>query len=140
MIAALRQTVRPFNITIQTSGTHIPGYRYKECQSYHGAENRFLDADGHTAYKKIAAAPGEAIKLALCWTHLRRQFFDMAKGGDAPIASEALERIAALYAIEKTVRGRSADERRQVRQDKSNIGQSLARAATRARLGQGADR
>ena len=44
MIAALRQTVRPFNITIQTSGTHIPGYRYKECQSYHGAENRFLDA------------------------------------------------------------------------------------------------
>ena len=40
-------------------------------------------------------------------------------GRPAPIASEALERIAALYAIEKTIRGRSAGERRTVRQGKS---------------------
>jgi len=40
-------------------------------------------------------------------------------GGDPPIASEALERIAALYAIEKTIRGRSAGDRRAVRQEKS---------------------
>jgi hypothetical protein len=33
----------------------------------------------------------------------------------SPIASEALERIAALYAIEKEIRGRSPDERQQVR-------------------------
>ena len=44
---------------------------------------------------------GKAITLAFCWAHLRRHFFDIAKGGDAPIASEALERIAAIYAIEK---------------------------------------
>ena len=62
---------------------------------------------------------GEAITLAFCWAHLRRRFFDIAKGGNAPIASEALERIAALYAIEKTIRGASADERRAVRQEKS---------------------
>jgi transposase len=66
-----------------------------------------------------AKAPDEAIKLAFCWAHLRRRFFDLAKGGNAPIASEALERIAALYAIEKTIRGASAEERRRVRQDKS---------------------
>ena len=39
--------------------------------------------------------------------------------GPAPIASEALERIAGLYAIEKEIRGRSANERRTVRQDRS---------------------
>ena len=78
-----------------------------------------MQCDGYAAYKKIAAAPGEAITLAFCWAHLRRRFFDIAKGGDAPIASEALERIAALYAIEKTIRGMRADERRRVRQDKS---------------------
>jgi Transposase IS66 family len=39
--------------------------------------------------------------------------------GPVPIASEALERIAALYAIEKTIRGRSAGERRAVRQERS---------------------
>jgi transposase len=79
-----------------------------------------VQCDGYAAYKTIAAkSPGEAITLAFCWAHLRRHFFDLAKGGDAPIASEALERIAALYAIEKTVSGVSADERRAVRQERS---------------------
>jgi hypothetical protein len=63
--------------------------------------------------------PGAAITLAFCWSHLRRHFFDIAKGGNAPVASEALERIAALYAIEKTIREHSADARRAVRQHKS---------------------
>src|SRR5207244_967613 len=68
-----------------------------------------VQCDGYAAYKSIAnAACGEAITLAFCWAHLRRRFFDIAQGGPAPIASEALERIAALYAIEKTIRGRSA--------------------------------
>ncbi|MGH8733864.1 MAG: IS66 family transposase, partial [Burkholderiales bacterium] len=79
-----------------------------------------VQCDGYAAYKTIAdAAPGEAITLAFCWSHLRRHFFDIAKGGNAPIASEALERIAALYAIEKAIRGQSADARRAARQHKS---------------------
>jgi transposase len=79
-----------------------------------------VQCDGYAAYKTIAdAAPDETITLAFCWAHLRRKFFDIAKAGNAPIASEALERIAALYAIEKTIRGSSADRRRSLRQDKS---------------------
>ena len=39
--------------------------------------------------------------------------------GPAPIASEALERIGGLYAIESEIRGRSPDERRDARQAKS---------------------
>jgi transposase len=79
-----------------------------------------VQCDGYAAYKTIAnAARDEAITLAFCWAHLRRRFFDIVQGGPAPIASEALERIAALYAIEKTIRGRSAGERRAVRQEKS---------------------
>lgn len=103
-----------------------------------------VQCDGYGAYKSIASkAPGEAITLAFCWTHLRRRFYDIAKGGDAPIASEALERIAALYAIEKTIRGRSADERRRVRQDKSKplvaslrtwFEQQLARVSAKATI------
>ena len=54
--------------------------------------------------------------LANCWGHFRRLFYDIAKGGNAPIATEALVRVAALYAIEQEIRGRSADERRVVRQ------------------------
>ena len=79
-----------------------------------------VQCDGYAAYKTIAqAAPGEAITLAFCWAHLRRHFFDIAKGGNAPIAEEALERIAALYAIEKSIRGHSAEARRRARQERS---------------------
>ena len=53
------------------------------------------------------------------WAHVRRRFFELAAAGPAPIASEALERIAKLYAVESEVRGRSADERRDLRQEKS---------------------
>ena len=35
---------------------------------------------------------------------MRRRFYELAVGGPAPIASEALERIAPLYAIEKDIR------------------------------------
>jgi transposase len=102
-----------------------------------------VQCDGYTAYKTIAATPGEAITLAFCWAHLRRQFFDQAEGGDAPIASEALERIAALYAIEKTIRGMSADDRRRLRQEKSKplvaslklwLEQQLARVSAKANI------
>jgi transposase len=100
--------------------SYAPGrgavHALKLLEHYHGV----VQCDGYAAYKNVAdAACGEAITLAFCWAHLRRKFFDIAKDGYAPIASEALERIAKLYVIEKTIRGRSACERRAVRQDKS---------------------
>jgi len=50
--------------------------------------------------------------LAYCWSHFRRRFYDIAKAGNAPFASEALHRIGELYAIEVEISGRSANERR----------------------------
>jgi transposase len=100
--------------------TYAPGrgavHALKLLDGYHG----IVQCDGYAAYKTIAnAASDEAITLAFCWSHLRRRFFDIAQSGPAPIATEALTRIAALYAIEKTIRGRSADERRAARQTRS---------------------
>lgn len=59
------------------------------------------------------------MNLAFCWSHARRKFYDLAQGGPAPIATEALARIAELYRIEGEIRGRSAEERRDVRQARS---------------------
>ena len=50
---------------------------------------------------------------------MRRRGGRRDSGGRAPIAAEALSRIAALYRIEAEIRGRSADERRAVRQERS---------------------
>src|SRR6195256_2325960 len=69
-----------------------------------------LQVDGYGGYK-VLAARGE-VHLAFCWSHVRRPFYELAQSGPAPIASEALTRIAALYRIEADIRGRSADGRR----------------------------
>ena len=50
---------------------------------------------------------------------MRRRFYELAKAGPAPIATEVLARIAELYRIEGEIGGRSPDERRAVRRDRS---------------------
>jgi len=76
-----------------------------------------LQVDGYGGYRTLAER--NDVQLAFCWSHVRRPFYELTASGPAPIASEALERIAGLYAIEKEIRGRSAEERRAVRQAKS---------------------
>ena len=101
--------------------TYAPGrgavHGMKLLNGYSG----IVQCDGYAAYKQLADArrPGGPVTLAFCWSHWRRQFYDIAKDGPAPIASEALQRIAALYAIEEKVRGRSAEVRQAVRQVES---------------------
>ena len=72
-----------------------------------------LQVDGYAGFERLTARGG--IVLAACWAHTRRKFFDMHEATGSPIAAEALRRIAELYAIEKSIRGRGAEERRSVR-------------------------
>ena len=76
-----------------------------------------LQVDGYAGYRKLADR-GD-VRLAFCWSHVRRGFYELATPGPSPIASEALEHIAALYAVENDIRGRHADERRTTRQQRS---------------------
>jgi hypothetical protein len=46
---------------------------------------------------------------------VRRKFYDLQVAHKSPVAAEALERIGALYAIEKDIQGRSPEERRGIR-------------------------
>src|SRR5213078_1983584 len=47
------------------------------------------------------------------------KFYDLQQAHASPVASEALQRIAALYGIEKEIRGRPPDERREVRNQRA---------------------
>ena len=76
-----------------------------------------LQVDGYGAYK-VLADRGE-VHLAFCWSHVRRRFYELAQAGPAPIASEALARIAALYKVEGEIRGRSPEQRQAVRHARS---------------------
>ena len=60
-----------------------------------------------------------ALQLAFCRAHARRKFYDIHVATKSPLAEQALQRIAELYAIEADIRGQTADERRIVRQERS---------------------
>src|SRR5438270_5334128 len=80
-----------------------------------------LQTDGYAAYRRLAdpKRTGGSATLAFCWAHWRRQWFDIAKSPPAPTATEALKRIAEIYAIEGEIRGNGANARRTVRQQKT---------------------
>ena len=56
---------------------------------------------------------------AACWAHVRRKFFDLHEAHKSPVAAEALQRIAVLYAIEDQIRGRLPEERLAVRRQRA---------------------
>ena len=80
-----------------------------------------LQVDAYAAYNALAdpARDGGPVTLAYCWSHVRRGFYEIGQGGNAPIAEEALQRIAALFDIERTIRGQAPEQRRSVRFDQA---------------------
>jgi transposase len=85
-------------------------------QAHLAAFRGILQADGYAGY---AGLYERGVTEAACWAHARRKFFDVHAATQSPLALEALQRIAALYAIEATIRGLSPDARLEVRQARS---------------------
>jgi len=106
----------PHNAERRPAHARPPGRGGEHAQALLASYRGIVQCDGYVVYKTL---PQDRIQLAFCWAHLRRQFFDIAKAGDAPIATQVLARIAALYEIEAGIRGRAAFERRAVRQAQS---------------------
>ena len=72
-----------------------------------------LQADAFAGFNKLYQSG--VIQEAPCLAHIRRKFFDLMIAHQSPIATQAIERIRALYWIEEQIRGRPPEERRQVR-------------------------
>jgi transposase len=73
-----------------------------------------LQADGYAGFAALYDAtrtrPGPIIEVA-CWAHCRRKFFEVWEATQSPVAREALDRIAAIYAIEAKAQFAPAAER-----------------------------
>jgi transposase len=90
-----------------------------------------LQADAYDGYNQLYLAGREPgpIREAACWSHARRPFFAMADIEEnarrkaagkreiplSPIAIEVVRRIDALFEIERSINGKSAQERLDVR-------------------------
>jgi len=104
-------------------------------QTHLQAWSGVLQADAYGGYDKIyqSVRPAGPILEAACWAHSRRKLFELAdieaaarrraKSGRpeviSPIALEAVQRIDALFAIERDILGLSPEERLAARQQLS---------------------
>src|SRR5438309_11053444 len=89
-----------------------------------------LQADAFGGYTKLYEPPRSPgpVREAACWVHARRPFFAMADLEEnarrkaagkkeiplSPIAIEVVRRIDALFEIERSINGKSAEERLEV--------------------------
>ncbi len=113
-----------FHYSRNRSGTHPKAH----LANFSG----ILQADAYGGYNGLYVDGHEAgpIVGALCWAHARRKFFELAdiataakrgRGAPAisPLALAAVQRIDALFEIERAINGRSIAERLAVRQTQS---------------------
>jgi transposase len=82
-------------------------------EGFHG----ILQADGYAGFNELYKSG--AVTEVACWAHVRRKFFDIHAASGAPLARQALDRIGALYGIEKEIGGLPADRRRAIRQSRA---------------------
>ncbi|PYE85185.1 IS66 family transposase [Phyllobacterium leguminum] len=76
-----------------------------------------LHVDGYAGFEALTKTGN--IKLAACWAHTRRKFYDVVQATGSPIAEETLRRIGELYAIEAEVRGQSPPHRLAARRNRT---------------------
>jgi transposase len=116
-----------FHYSRDRGGTHVE----EHLSGWQG----ILQADAYSGYNRLYEAgrtPGPILEAA-CWAHARRPFFALAdieasarrraEGKSpapiSPLALETVQRIDALFEIEREIRGKGPDERRAVRQELS---------------------
>ncbi len=92
--------------------TYSPDRKGEHPQRHLASFRGILKADAYSGFNKLYE--GGSIQEAPCMAHIRRKFYDLMEAHRSPIAIEAVDRIAPLYAIEKEIRGRSADVRPQI--------------------------
>jgi transposase len=81
-----------------------------------------LQVDGYAGFGSLVEARKDAsIRLAFCWAHLRRPFYEFYTSTQSPLAAEVLARIAKLYEIEAGIRGKPPNVRQAVRQQQSRL-------------------
>ena len=71
-------------------------------------------SDGYGGYDQVLAQ--ERRIGAGCLAHARRKFYELVKDNLSPVGTQAIQRIAALYKIEREIKDFSVEDRHAGRQ------------------------
>lgn len=99
---------------------YTPDRKGEHCRAHLAPFSGHLHADGYAGFGKLyenAEGVPAAVTEVACWAHVRRYFFEVHKANGSLIAREALDRIGALFDIERVIQGRPSELRRRVRRD-----------------------
>lgn len=118
---------RPFG----GSGPPMVAYRFEDgrgadCVSRHlSGFQGILQVDGYSAYTSMVksrakSGSNETIRLAGCWAHLRRKFYELHVDGVSEAATASVTAMAELWKVEEEIRGKDAEVRAALRQEKSS--------------------
>ncbi len=99
--------------------TYAPGRSGQYADDILKGFTGILQVDGYAGYNRLIKRVDDRVALAYCWAHARRKLHEVAQSGTAPIAEDGLKQIAALYRIEKDIRGLAPEVRLAARQDRS---------------------
>jgi transposase len=99
---------------------YSPDRKGERAEALLGQCRGFLHADGYAGFQSLYM-PDPKTELprlteVACWSHARRKIYDVYEATAAPLAKEALDRIAELFEIEARINGRVPSERLAVRQ------------------------
>jgi transposase len=91
--------------------TYAPGRSGQYAEEILKGFSGTLQVDGYAGYNRLLKRPTRDLRLAYCWAHARRKLHEVAQTGTTPIADEGLRQIAALYRVEKDIRGQCPEAR-----------------------------
>ena len=104
------------------AGPPMVAYRFEDsrsgdCAARHLGDYRgILQCDGYSGYRRLARDPrANGLRLAGCWAHLRRRFFDLHANGESIVASATVEQMKFLWSVEDEARGLPPEARRAAR-------------------------
>ena len=99
---------------------YSPDRKGEHAEALLGQCRGFLHADGYGGFQSLYMPDPKTGLPRLtevgCWSHARRKVYEVYEATASPLAKEALERIAELFAIEERINGRAPPERLAVRQ------------------------
>lgn len=93
-----RRTARPGPARVCSRGWKGE-HPQRHLKDFHG----ILQADAYAGFGHLYGT--DNIQEAACMAHARRKFHDIHEVHPSPITTEALDRIGALYRIEREIRG-----------------------------------
>lgn len=99
-----------------------PDWKEEHVHRHLQQSSGILQADGYKGYWKLYSSGAVGLsrfKEAACWAHWRRDFHDIWTSNKSEIAREALDRIGALYDIERSINGQPPEIRLAARQKQS---------------------